>query len=68
LGEQLTTSLQYKTLTYRVNVYKSFDLKGWVPRKEQQTESAKYKVDMGTEQCETKGASGPADNFIWKWK
>jgi len=30
------------------------------------TESAKYKVDLVTEQCETKGASGPAGNSIWK--
>jgi hypothetical protein len=32
------------------------------------TEPAKYKVDLGTEQCETKGASGPAGNSILKWK
>ena len=32
------------------------------------TESAKYKVDLVTEQCKTKGASGPAGNSIWKRK
>lgn len=32
------------------------------------TESAKYKADLVTEQCGTKGASGPAGNSIWKRK